>query len=251
MTRNGVLDNTEALKIVIDQLGDTEYIRKSRIHPLAVLVAQRVYASGHGYQSRGEGWTPKPKVTDALDEAFYTAFGNVKPTNKKILLAVDVSGSMMSGQVAGSPLTPREAGVAMALVTLAVEPDVEVVGYDTSIWSSGLSSRQRLDDALRAFPQTGSGTDCALPFQYAVDKNKKFDAFIQYTDNQTWYGGRHPAQGLDAYRRKTGIQARSVTVTMVAYGNTINAPDDEHSIDFVGMDTSTPALISEFVAGNI
>ena len=34
------------------------------------------------------------EVVDALDAAFYTAFGNVEPTGKRLLLALDVSGSM-------------------------------------------------------------------------------------------------------------------------------------------------------------
>lgn len=252
MTRNSTLDDGEALKLVLDSLGNDEAIRKSRIHPLAVLVAQRIYASGHSFRGRGDGWSPKPKVTDALNEAFYTAFGNVEPTGKKILLAVDVSGSMMGGSVCDSPLTPREAGVAMALVTLNAEHDVEVVGYDTQVWTSGISAKQRLDDALNAFPRTGSGTDCSLPYEYALAKNKEFEAFVQYTDHQSWYGQRrHPAQALDAFRRQSGIAARGVTVAMVAYAATINAPDDPLCFDFVGMDTSTPGLISEFISGNI
>jgi 60 kDa SS-A/Ro ribonucleoprotein len=253
MTRNGVLDGTDEKKIVLDALGSEEAIRKARIHPMTLLIAQRTYASGHSFRGRGDSWTPKPWVTDALDEAFYLAFDNVTATGKRILLAVDVSGSMMGGQVAGSPLTPREAGVAMALVTLHAEPDVEVVGYDTSIWTSGISRRQRLDDAMARFPRTGSGTDCSLPMMYALDKNKQFDAFVQYTDSQSWYGRRyHPAQAVKAYREKSGIDARSVVVAMVPNPWSINdQTDDLGSLDVIGFDTATPGLISEFVAGTI
>ena len=46
-------------------------------------------------------------IVDALDAAFYTAFENVEPTGKRLLLALDVSGSMDGGEVAGVPgLTP-------------------------------------------------------------------------------------------------------------------------------------------------
>ena len=34
------------------------------------------------------------EVVDALDAAFYATFGNVEPTGKRLLLALDVSGSM-------------------------------------------------------------------------------------------------------------------------------------------------------------
>lgn len=252
MTRNSALDSTEHLALVLNQIGDEEHIRKSRMHPLALLIAMRTYASGRGYQSRGEGWSPKPKITDALDAAFYTAFQNVEPTNRKLLLAVDVSSSMMSGDVGGSPLTPREAAVAMALVTLNVEPDVEVIGFDQAIYTTSLSSRQRLDDAMATFPTTGRGTDTSLPIAYAIDQGKKFEAFVSYTDQQTWAGRRfHPAQALVEYRKRSGINARNVTVMMVAYATQTNDPGDAGSLDVVGFDTATPNLISEFVAGKI
>ena len=46
-------------------------------------------------------WTPVAQVVDALDAAFYTAFANVEPAGKRLLLALDVSGSMRAGSVAG------------------------------------------------------------------------------------------------------------------------------------------------------
>ena len=42
------------------------------------------------------------QVVDALDAAFYAAFENVEPAGKRSLLALDVSGSMSCGQVAGA-----------------------------------------------------------------------------------------------------------------------------------------------------
>ena len=58
------------------------------------------------------------------------AFGNVEPAGKRLLLALDVSGSMIGGQVAGVPgLTPRDASAALALVTAATESRYEIVGF--------------------------------------------------------------------------------------------------------------------------
>ncbi len=94
---------------MVARLGDAERIRRARVHPIAVLAALRTYASGRGARGRNE-WRPVRQIVDALDAAFYTSFGNVEPTGKRLLLALDVSGSMESGQVAGVPgLTPRDA----------------------------------------------------------------------------------------------------------------------------------------------
>jgi 60 kDa SS-A/Ro ribonucleoprotein len=76
------------------------------MHPIAVLAALRTYASGRGARGRGV-WNPVREIVEALDAAFYTAFGNVEPTGKRLLLALDVSASMTWGSVAGVPgLTP-------------------------------------------------------------------------------------------------------------------------------------------------
>ena len=77
------------------------------MHPIAVLAALRTYASGRGVRGRGE-WNPVREVVDALDAAFYAAFGNVEPTGKRLLLALDVSGSMDVGLRRGrSRASPR------------------------------------------------------------------------------------------------------------------------------------------------
>src|SRR5262249_20134432 len=151
---------------VVAQLGDGERIRRARVHPIALLAALRTYVSGRGVRGRGT-WAPVREIVDALDAAFYTAFRNVEPVGKRALLALDVSGSMTFGSIAGIPgLTPRDASAALALVTVATEANVEVVGFYARFggfkssrkgrfgWNDGLtplslSPRQRLDDAVR------------------------------------------------------------------------------------------------------
>lgn len=252
MTRNGVLDGESEMNKVLDQLGSEQALRGARIHPLTLLIALRTYAGGTGYRSRGTDYVPKPKIVDALDAAFYTAFGNVEPTGKSHLLALDISGSMTMGSVAGSPLTPREASAAMALVTLAVEDNVECVGFHTDLIGLSLSARMRLDNAVSYLDSLGfGGTDCSLPMIYATNAGKKFDAFVTYTDSETWAGYMHPKQALDQYRTRSGINARSIVVGMVSNGFTIADPSDTGMLDCVGFDTATPGIISQFVSGNI
>src|SRR5438046_5041087 len=146
ITRAGVIaPGSEGTAKAVAQLGDAQRIRRARVHPIAVLAALRTYASGRGVRGRGE-WNPVREIVDALDAAFYTAFGNVEPTGKRLLLALDVSGSMTSGWVGGAPgLTPRDASAALALVTAATEPQYETVGFFAGRhgWKSGRPSHWR------------------------------------------------------------------------------------------------------------
>jgi 60 kDa SS-A/Ro ribonucleoprotein len=201
MTRLGVLapmgDGTD---YVLDVLGDAERIQKARIHPLSVLMALVTYASGgvggdpydRGF-NRGpktkHTWTPVTKIVDALDAAFYTSFGNVEPTNKRLLLGLDVSSSMDWSYISGTFLSAAQAAAAMALVTAAVEPNVEFVAFSHQLVPVSISPRSRLDDVIHQLGRISfGGTDCALPITTALDKRWKVDAFVTYTDSETWSG---------------------------------------------------------------
>ncbi len=268
MTRVGVLTPGSAgTAKAVAQLGDRDRIRKARVHPIALLAALRTYAAGRGVRGRGT-WTPVAQIVDALDAAFYTAFENVEPAGKRFLLALDVSGSMAGGMVAGVPgLTPRDASAALALVTAATETRYETVGFfagksgftgrsrtfrgrSDGITPLSISPRQRLDDAIRKVSDLPfGGTDCALPMLYALAHDREVDVFVILTDSETWAGDIHPVHALAEYRRASGIEARLVVVGMVSNGFTIAAPQDPGMLDVVGFDTATPQLISDFARG--
>jgi 60 kDa SS-A/Ro ribonucleoprotein len=270
MTRVGVLTpGSDATVRVVEQLGDAERIRRARVHPIAVLAALRTYASGRGVRGRNV-WAPVRQIVDALDAAFYAAFGNVEPTGMRLLLALDVSGSMTYGDIAGVPgLTPRDASAALALVTAATEDRYEIVGFFAGRrgWKAGgrkrapgwgangltplaISPRQRLDDAVKVVSDLPfGGTDCALPMLYAQARDREIDTFVIMTDSESWAGDIHTSQALADYRRASGIPARMVVVAMVANEFSVADPNDPGQLDVVGFDTATPQLISDFARG--
>ena len=236
---------------IVARLADRDRLRRARVHPLQVLTALAVYRTGHGIKG-SLSWHPVPAVVDALDRAFYAAFENVVPSGKRLLLGLDVSGSMSSGQVAGAPVTPREAATAMALVTLATEAKADVVAFQDRLVPLALSPRQRLDDAVRSTSNLPFGrTDCAQPMLYALQRGLEVDAFVIYTDNETWAGAVHPSLALRRYREATGIAARLVVVGLTSTGFTIADPKDPGMLDVVGFDSAAPALIGDFVAGRL
>ncbi|GAA1605376.1 MULTISPECIES: TROVE domain-containing protein [Kribbella] len=253
LTRLGLLEPHGAwARVVADRLTDPARLRKARVHPVNVLVAQRTYSNGHGVRGQQE-WTPSRPIVDALDDAFYRAYEAVEPTGQRMLLALDVSGSMTS-QVSGLPLSCREASAALALVTAATETSYEIVGftsksdyYRTALTQLAISPRQRLDDAIRAVSKMPFGaTDCSLPMQYALGRKLAIDTFVVFTDNETWYGDVHPHQALRRYRQAMGIDARLVVVAMSASRSTIADPSDPGMLDISGFDSAVPGLISDF-----
>jgi len=247
MTAVGLIaPGSAAARTVCDRLADADYLRKSRLHPLAILLAASTYNRGRGLKGSLQ-WTPVAPVVDALDAAFYAAFAHVEPTGRRVLIGLDVSGSMSCGQVAGTPLTPREAASALTLVTARTEREYQVVAFCDKLVPLAVSRSMRLPEVIE---KTSSlpfgGTDCALPMTYATEQNLAVDTFVVLTDSETWAGPIHPVQALRRYRERSGLPAKLIVVGMVSNGFTIADPDDAGMLDVVGFDANAPAVMADF-----
>ena len=255
-----VTHNSAAAKLVSERLVDAQQLADQRLHPMQALLALVTYNAGRGVKGDLE-WTPVPRVSDAIEEAFYMSFGNVPSTNKRRFLALDTSGSM-SSRFGGTFLRSCEATAAMAMIAVRSEAnDVYVKHFSNegsrrgwgapataALGDLGFTSRTTLTQATKkALAENWGGTDCALPMTWALKNNIEVDTFEIYTDNDTWAGNIHPFQALKQYRQKTGIDAKLVVVSTMATNVSIADPSDPGMLDCCGFDASTPSAISYFI----
>jgi len=265
MTACGLIKPMSAAsKKVAEQFANEEAIRKSRLHPMKILIAMKQYQQGRGDKGHLT-WSPVTQVIDAMDSAFYTAFKSVQPTGKNYLLALDVSGSMGSAIQGCGTLTCREAAAAMSMVTAKLEENWQVIGFtcgsggwrgrntndpDDGVSVLSISPRMRLDQVCDVTArQDFGGTDCSQPMLYALKNKIEVDTFIVYTDNETWHGHIHPFQALREYRQKMGRQSRLIVCAMSSDKFTIADPRDPGMLDIVGFDAAAPELITSFSKG--
>lgn len=263
MTSIGLIaPNNDATRMVAGRLADANLLRKARLPPITVLMASSTYGQGRGMKGSLE-WKPVQQIGNALEKAFYDCFANAPKTGKRFYLGLDVSGSMGTGNMAGTPLTPRDASAVMAMVTMRTEDTHYVAGFTGG--SSGFYGRSQSTDAITPLGLTPSmnlaqaigkisglpfgSTDCALPMLDALEKKMPVDCFIIYTDSETWAGGIHPTVALQNYRQKMGIDAKLIVCGMVANEFSIADPTDAGMLDIVGFDTAVPQIIAEFVGG--
>ena len=253
LLKNGFLGRpSAAVSNAVACITDRDILRRGRVHPLQVLAALLTYSQGHGMLGKSE-WEAVPQVVEALNQAFSLASENVVPTGKRLYLGLDVSGSMAGGAVSGIPgLTPRAASAALAMITVNTEKNVIIRGFQNQMVPLPITPGMSLEGVTRAVSNLPFGaTDCAQPVLDALRHNLAVDAFIVYTDSETWAGKIHPVQALRDYRQKTAIPARLVVVGMTSNGFTIADPEDPGMLDVVGFSTSTPAAIADFVSDRL
>jgi len=241
-----------ASKKVLGALGDPGAIKKARVHPMALLVASKVYQQGHGVKG-SLSWSVDSNIVTALEQAFYASYSNVEPVGGPLLMALDVSGSMGCG-ISTGVLSCAEAAAALALIHMNVEAvgDAYAFGFANTFKDLKLRKGMSIADALSITRHMNFGsTDCSLPAQWALQNKIKVDGIFVVTDNETWAGSVHPFQALKAYRDKMGRPARQVVVAMTATPFTIADPEDPLSMDVVGFDASAPKIMADFAAGRL
>jgi 60 kDa SS-A/Ro ribonucleoprotein len=258
MTAIGLIKPLSAsAKLVQKRLKDAGYLYKSRVHPMQVLVATKIYAQGHG--DKGSlTWVPVPAVVGALEEAFYGTFPNVRPCGKPLLIGLDVSGSMSSSMAGATALRACEATAALSLVHASVEEDCHIFGFASSTgWYDGSSKFRELgirkgmslvEATKRAVMCNFGATDISLAVQYALDHKLDVGGFLVMTDNEC-NSGRHVNLALKEYREKRVEDARLVVVATTSTGFTVNDPNDKFGLDVVGFDPTVPSVIADFIRG--
>lgn len=250
MTKSELLKpGNAATNLVLKKLEDAEYIRKSRVHPIQVLVAMKTYQSGQGVKGSGS-WNPISSVVSSLDDAFYKAFENVEPTGKRFLVGVDVSGSMSFSSGLPGGLSPCEIAAAMSMIWAATESTVEVKGFADRFVDLGFTRKMSLTDAMKKAQKNNFGrTDCSLPMVWAAQQKHEYDVFIVITDNETYYGDVHPKVALANYRKEFVKDARQIVMATSASNFSIADPNDQLALDIAGFSADVPQVIAAFIGG--
>lgn len=263
MTIYGVFRNKDAVDYVCRQFQDIDRIKKSRLHPIKILNALRVYDKKADYRysyqesiDDGSEYIPIPDICDALEYAFYNSFNYVEPTGKKFILGVDVSGSMYGNRVVtgvsgGKPtlgyLDAATVAACMAMVMKRVEKNSEIIAFSHDLVPLRISEDTKLTDVIdrmRRIPM--GGTDCSLPIADALSRRlNDVDSFVTITDSETWAGRHHPITLLDQYRSRYDRDTKAIVAGVTSTGFSIY-DDSPYTLNMVGFDTNFPTIISEF-----
>lgn len=257
MTASGLLKPlADDTTFVIDKITNKEVLQKARIHPMALLIALKVYRSGKGMRT---SWNPVDHIADALEEAFYASFKYVEPTGKKYLLGIDVSGSMDWDNISESvPMTSREAAAAVAMTIARTEKNHQLMAFAHDFVKLNVTAKDKLSTVVSKTSQIPMGaTDCALPMRYALKHKLDVDIFVVLTDNETgsarYLGGcnQHPFEALKEYRKAFNPNAKLAVLAFTSTKFSIADPSDAGMLDIAGLDANVPRILTDFVNGKV
>jgi 60 kDa SS-A/Ro ribonucleoprotein len=234
---------------IIDQFNE-ENVRRSRLHPFRILTGLVQYQQGKGDKGSLE-WKVNSNIAAALDSAFYMAFQNVVPTGKRILLGVDVSGSMAGAAIGIGNITACMAAAAMAMVFKRVERNAEVFGFSHVLTDLKITAKDTLREAMRKAQDSNWGsTNPGLLIEHAQRNRLDVDAVMAITDNDV-NTGYHTHQLLDQYRAQGHPDTKMIVVATNASQFSIARQDDLNALDVAGFDSAAPELIQRFIAGDL
>ncbi len=225
-------------KRILDKLAKAAKL----VHPVQVLLALGVYAGGKGDKGKLE-WSVNRRIVKALEAAWEVALDKAPPIGKNVLVGVDVSGSMNQALAGFPALTCRGAAVALGLWLANKEPNSVFCWFDETCRRVPISGGL---DAMMKYPINPVWTDCAQPMLFAMKEGLPIDLFVVITDNETWAGKTHPSEALEAYRKKSGRDAKLITLSMTATEGGITDPTSPHHLNVVGLDANFPAIVREF-----
>lgn len=268
-TRHGVFEIEGMDNVIANKLQDQDMIRKSRVLPYQLMATWAALDDA----------VPQI-VRQALEQVMQAALENVPRLTGRVVVAVDVSGSMASPVTgyrkgATSKLCCVDVASLFACALKQVNPDIEIMPFDTQLHSlnivehesdvslfgrlkqvfSGNKTRSIFEVAKQFAALGGGGTNCSIPLKRLNRDQTAVDLMIYFSDNESW------ADQLRT-QHKTGMlyewdilkqrcpHAKLVCVDLQPYTHT-QAPERADTINIGGFSDEVFRLIDLFAQGKM
>lgn len=267
--RHGVFEIEGMDNVIANKLQDQDMIRKSRVLPYQLMATWAALDDA----------VPQV-VRQALEQVMQAALENVPRLTGRVVVAVDVSGSMASPVTgyrkgATSKLCCVDVASLFACALKQVNPDIEIMPFDTQLHSlnivehesdvslfgrlkqvfSGSKTRSIFEVAKQFAALGGGGTNCSIPLKRLNRDQTTVDLMIYFSDNESW------ADQLRT-QHKTGMlyewdilkqrcpHAKLVCVDLQPYTHT-QAPERADTINIGGFSDEVFRLIDLFAQGKM
>lgn len=188
--RHGVFEIEGMDNVIANKLQDQDMILKSRVLPYQLMSTWAALDDA----------VPQV-IRQALQNTMQIALNNVPRLSGRVVVAVDVSGSMSSSitgyrKGATSKLYCVDVASLFACALKQVNPDIEIMPFDTEVRTFGLFTKLKnalygenlsiFDIAKQFAAMCGGGTDCSQPLKQLNREHAQADLVIYFFDNESW-----------------------------------------------------------------
>jgi len=176
LNKNGVFNDSNNIGYIVDRLTDVNAMEKAKILPFRLFTAWKV-ASSNGVPAR---------ILNALAIALEKSFVNMPEITGKVIVGIDVSGSMTT-RVRKAKYRFIEIAAIFGAALAKKCKDVTLIPFDHQEHEFDHRSHGKIMgivDYLSAI--RGGGTDLAIPVKAMIDRGIKADVLLEITDNEEW-----------------------------------------------------------------
>ncbi|KAL3982451.1 TROVE domain family protein [Acanthocheilonema viteae] len=239
--------NDNPVSLVARTLTDPEKLWEEQLDPLAILIAKTNYEHGHEMK-RNRIWKPVIEIRNAFDKAFYNCMNAVGATNRRYLIAVDISDSMDSF-MQGTTVACSQVAAALSMAFIYNETDVITLGFADFLMPLEWNRDMGLGQYLTAAKMLRYGkTDCALPMNWAIEQGIFVDVFIVLTDSDISIKSMKPSDAIQLYRQQMGMpDAKLIIIGITDKLGSLADPTDPNMLVICGINSSVLQVIHDFV----
>lgn len=163
------------------------------------------------------------KVRDVLEDACEYSIENLPKIPGKTIIAIDVSGSMISGVSKKSSTTCGEIAILLGLMASKLCEEYIVYLFENNLKLMNVSHRSGILQTACDYNILGGGTDLTLPLRKMINDSIYADRLIMLSDNEINSersgGWQRTCQSLaDEYRRKVNPDLWVHAIDLQGYG---------------------------------
>ena len=212
--------NKKTIQFVANRLANKEEVRKSRQLPFRYLAAFRELEK---LQMDGVS-----VILNALETAIQHSAKNISGFgwDTRVLLAADVSGSMMQPVSQRSKIRCYDVGLVLSML-MRYKSKFVTTGIFGDTWKEkNLPAKQILTnvqklDAIQG--QVGYSTNAYVVIEELIRRQRKVDKVMFFTDLQLWdsrNGGNSLEKSWKTYKQQIAPRAKLYLFDLTGYGNT-------------------------------
>ncbi|GBN61262.1 SS-A/Ro ribonucleoprotein [Araneus ventricosus] len=243
--------NSPHYKAVLERLGSEEALENATIGPLESFLAIRKWQiSNKILPGKPMVRQSTPALDDALQNLHLASFKNVKVTEKRYLVALDINLTMNHSKCAGgSALTPSHVSdiALLALLKAEVSNVTTVVFSDGEVLPVEINHKMNLGDVVEHINEITAGpVFLSAPLNWALTKKMRFDTFVVFTDRLSSTQDDNLANVFKEYKETMHLpNARYVLSTLCDQTSTF-PHEDPSFLNIVGFNTKLLQIIQDF-----